>query len=193
MGKLLVVRHGETDYNVQGRYCGSQDVPLNDEGLSQAQGAAAALSARMVDVVVSSPLQRARQTAEILNSAIGQSIVIRDEFRERCFGVYEGLTRDEAMRNYPELWQQNVLRQLDKAPAGGETIRDVRERVAAGLEYLFRTYTGMNVLLVAHGQVFREIQRYFHHLSDEETYANPVPNCAIAEYEFGRPELAEEQ
>lgn len=179
---LFVLRHGETDYNVQGRYCGSTDAPLNDTGLRQAQGALATFGNVPVDVIVTSPLMRARQTAQVFEAHFGTVALVIDEFKERGVGVYEGLTRVEAQATYPELWEQNILRQLDNAPPGGESILQVRERVTKGLDTLRSAYPGKNILLVTHGYISKEIHRYFLNLSDEETHAYTLENCAIAEY-----------
>ncbi len=183
VGELLVVRHGETESNVLGRYCGSQDVPLNETGILQAEAAVDLIRGRGVDVIICSPLVRARQTAEILVPADSE-ISIWDEFRERCMGVYEGLTRDQIQAQYPELWQQDALRQLDSAPPGAETMREVRERVETGLRRIISTYPEQTVLLVTHGYVSREIHRFFNRLSDEEMHAYSLGNCAIATYRF---------
>ncbi|MGI6358630.1 MAG: histidine phosphatase family protein [Bacillota bacterium] len=184
MGKLLVVRHGETESNALGRYCGSQDVPLNDTGVAQAEAAAENLPRHEIDVVICSPLRRARQTAELLMPQAKETMLIWDDFRERCMGVYEGLTREEIRAQYPLFWQQDALRQLDFAPDGAETMREVRERVIRGMERIIANFAGKTVLLVTHGYVSREIHRYFNQLTDEEMHAYSLGNCVIATYEF---------
>lgn len=104
MTRLFVVRHGETDWNVQGRLQGSSDIPLNDNGRAQAAGAAKTLgpSLRHGFTLVCSPLGRARETAEILVSSLGRGQVELDaRLVERSYGVWEGLTSAEREDRYP--------------------------------------------------------------------------------------------
>jgi broad specificity phosphatase PhoE len=89
---LYVTRHGETNFNAQGRYAGSTDVPLNETGIKQARELAGRLSGMKFDVVVSSPMLRARQTADIVCAELGMEYIIYPQFAERNVGVYEGLT-----------------------------------------------------------------------------------------------------
>lgn len=150
--KLLVVRHGETQFNAERRYLGALDPELNAKGVSQANDLHSVLPVDL-DAVVCSPLRRARQTAEILCQSRGYSPELNDAFRERNVGVFEGLTQEEARTQFPELWAQNVTRSWDRAPTGGETINEVVERVAEGLNDLYASYSGKVVALVAHGFV----------------------------------------
>ena len=182
--KLYVVRHGKTDFNVEGRYAGSTDVPLNKTGISQAEELAdkLKLSDMKFDVVISSPLLRARQTADIVCSALKNSYVIIEQFAERNVGVYEGLTQREAMKKYPELWRRQCTRQLDDAPTKGETIRQFDARIIDGLDILRRDYKNKRVLLIAHGFVSRAINRYCMNLSFDEMHSFLLDNCEVAEY-----------
>jgi len=150
--KLLVVRHGETQFNAEHRYLGVLDPELNARGVSQANGLHAVLPVNL-DAVVCSPLRRARQTADILCQSRGCRPKLNDAFRERNVGVFEGLTQEEARTQFPELWVQNVTRSWAGAPTGGETINEVVERVAEGLNGLYASYAGKVVALVAHGFV----------------------------------------
>jgi len=150
--KLLVVRHGETQFNAEHRYLGVLDPELNARGVSQANELHAVLPVNL-DAVVCSPLRRARQTADILCQSRGCRPKLNDAFRERNVGVFEGLTQEEARTHFPELWAQNVTRSWAGAPTGGETINEVVERVAEGLNGLYASYAGKVVALVAHGFV----------------------------------------
>jgi probable phosphoglycerate mutase len=154
---LLVVRHGRTRSNAEGRYQGSIDTDLDDVGISQAHALDAVLP-RDVDAIVSSPMRRARRTAEILCAARGLPLAFADAFRERSVGVFEGLTHAEARERHPELWRQQATRRWDDAPPGGESIRAVFERVAQGLHDLRGTHGDRRAVLVAHGFVSRVIR-----------------------------------
>ena len=148
--KLLIVRHGEAQFNAEHRYLGALDPELNARGISQAKELQSVLPANL-DAVVCSPLRRARQTADILCQSRGHSPKLNYAFRERNVGVFEGLTQEEARIKFPELWAQNVTRSWGGAPTGGETINEVVERVAEGLNDLYTSYAGKVVALVAHG------------------------------------------
>lgn len=182
MSKLYVVRHGETDFNVQGRYAGSTDVELNETGVTQARITAENLKQYSIDIIITSPLKRAMKTAEIIKECIRKPIVVIDDFAERSVGVYEGLTRDEAMNKYPDLWNQNVLRQFDCTLHEGESVKQVRNRVQKALCSIKDNYKGKNIVLVTHGYVSREIYGYFNEVTEEEFHKYALKNCQVAEY-----------
>jgi len=181
---LYVPRHGETDYNAQGRYAGSTDVPLNDCGLNQAKELAQKLVSVHFDVIVASPLTRAKQTAEIVRGMSGIPIVFDARLAERNMGVYEGLTREEARERYPKTWAKLGAKSPDDAPEGGETIGQVDARVTAALERIETEYGDKSVLVVCHGFVSRIINRYFTGLSYDEMHAFTLENCGIVQYEL---------
>jgi len=182
---LYVVRHGETQFNVEKRYAGQTDVPLNERGIEQAKEIAKKLAEEHFDVIVVSPLQRARATAEqICEYHKDVPLVVMEEFQEVCAGVYEGLTRAEAQERYPELWARNCTRQVDDAPTGGETIRQCDARVAKGIAVLKEKYPDKNVLLVCHGFVSRTINRQVKGLSFEEMHEFVLGNCEVVTYEI---------
>jgi probable phosphoglycerate mutase len=112
----------------------------------------------MLDAVVSSPLRRARQTASIICSGRGFEPIVNEAFRERNVGVFEGLTQHEAQVRFPELWSLNITRQWHNAPTGGETIAEVIERVATGLQQLVKVNVERSVALVAHGFVAKVVR-----------------------------------
>lgn len=181
---LYVVRHGETQFNVEKRYAGQTDVPLNERGIEQAKELAKKLAEEPFDVIVTSPLQRARVTAEQICAYHKEIPLIEmDEFREVCVGVYEGLTGAEAQERYPDLWARKCTRQLDDAPTGGETARQVDSRVAKGLAILKEKYPEKRVLLVCHGFVSRAINRQMRGLSFDEMHEFSLGNCEVVKYE----------
>lgn len=181
---LYVVRHGETQFNVEKRYAGQTDVPLNERGIQQAQELAEKLEREPFDVIVTSSLLRARMTAEqVAEYHKDIPLVVMEEFREVCVGVYEGLTREEVQDRYPELWERNCTRQVDDAPTGGETTRQVDIRVAKGLAILKEKYPEKRVLLVCHGFVSRAINRQMRGLSFDEMHEFSLGNCEVVKYE----------
>lgn len=154
---LYVVRHGQTWANIESRYLGAFDPGLTDLGRQQAQALAEQLPAH-VQALITSPLLRARQTADYLNQQHRLPICVMDAFRERHIGVFEGLTQAEAKARHPGLWAQNITRQWDIGPDGGESIKDVFLRVQQGLQFLLDAYHGKVIVLVAHGFVAKTIR-----------------------------------
>lgn len=150
--RLLLVRHGQTQFNAEHRYLGALDPELSANGITQAKTLRTLLP-HSLDAVICSPLRRARETADIVCQDRGLVPMVYDAFRERHVGVFEGLTQDEAQQQFPELWAQNITRQWECAPTGGESIMEVIDRVANGLHHLSEQYAGGIVALVAHGFV----------------------------------------
>jgi probable phosphoglycerate mutase len=143
---FALVRHGQTDWNAERRLQGSTDIPLNDVGRGQARDAVAALSDRQWDVVVSSPLGRAAETAEIIAEGLGLTVSrLVPDLIERSFGPAEGLQAG------PEL---EALR-IPGGFRGGESDDDAATRGLAALESLASEFAGKRVLVVAHGTLIR--------------------------------------
>lgn len=185
MAKLIVIRHGETDFNRENRYQGSSDQALNETGVLQAQEAGKKLQPSLIDITISSPLKRARQTAETINILLKKPLVLMPDFRERALGVFEGLTREEAQAKYPKLWEQNITRHFDKGPTGGESVGDLAKRVFAGLERIKKDYPDKNILLVTHGMVAKVIEHYFHPKTDiDDLFSFALQNGQTIEYEL---------
>jgi ribonuclease H / adenosylcobalamin/alpha-ribazole phosphatase len=146
----LLLRHGETPLSTERRFAGRGDIPLTEEGLRQAAAAAERLAKRGgIDVIVTSPLRRTRQTAEAVASATGAPLVADEGLVETDFGEWEGMTTAEASQRWPEevsAW----MRSTDVAPPGGESFADVILRVNAALDRLLAEYQFRTLLLVSH-------------------------------------------
>ncbi len=148
MTHLVLVRHGQTDWNLAGRIQGSSDIPLNDTGRGEAREAGRLLAEESWDAIVSSPLIRARETAEIIAQEIGlHTVELVPALRERHYGAAEGLTGAEAEARY-----------AGKVP-GRETPGMVLERVRPALVDLAEEHAGQNVLVVSHGGVIGTLVR----------------------------------
>ncbi|WP_209741751.1 MULTISPECIES: histidine phosphatase family protein [Micrococcaceae] len=143
---FALVRHGQTDWNAQRRLQGSTDIPLNDVGRGQARAAAAALSGHEWDAIVSSPLSRAAETANLIADGLGLSVARHvPELTERSFGPAEGLQAG------PEL---EALR-IPGGFRGAESEDQAASRGLAALEALAEEFRGRRVLVVAHGTLIR--------------------------------------
>lgn len=143
---FALVRHGQTNWNAERRLQGATDIPLNDVGREQAREAATVLSAYQWDTIVSSPLSRAAETADLIAEGLGLTVARRvPELTERSFGPAEGLQAG------PEL---EALR-IPGGFRGGESDDDAAERGTAALEELAREFAGKRVLVVSHGTLIR--------------------------------------
>ncbi len=146
----LLLRHGQTELSVHRRFAGRGDIPLTATGRQQAAAAASALAERGgVDVIVTSPLDRARRTAEAVAERTGAGLVVDGGLAETDFGAWEGLSFAEARAQWPaELaaW----LADADVAPPGGESFAVVAARVNAALDRLLAAHQGKTLVLVSH-------------------------------------------
>eukprot|EP00931_Biecheleriopsis_adriatica_P107153 TRINITY_DN81493_c0_g1_i1.p1 TRINITY_DN81493_c0_g1~~TRINITY_DN81493_c0_g1_i1.p1 ORF type:complete len:454 (-),score=72.05 TRINITY_DN81493_c0_g1_i1:76-1437(-) len=153
---ILLCRHGETDWNLEKRFQGHEDVPLNDEGRRQADQMAAALRPKNLAAVVSSPLQRARETAGLIARASGLSISQDARLIERDLGLMQGLTSSETRSQYPEFWKAWKHTGIPFPPNSGvENSGDAVARIECALFDLAATYPGKTVAVVSHGALAR--------------------------------------
>lgn len=152
--RFFLARHGETEWNALGRLQGHTDIPLNESGRAQARALAAGVTGKGIAAVITSDLLRARETGEIVAGALGLGApVIEPALRERKFGVFEGLTRDECRARHPEAWQAWQAR--TGAPPGGELQADAVARMAGALARIATAAAGGPALVVSHGGVMR--------------------------------------
>lgn len=182
---LYMVRHGETDFNKDKKYLGRTDVPLNLAGIAQAKQFAKKISGLNIEVIYCSPLKRAIETAEYIKSKQDCEIIIDDNFIERSVGVYEGLTKEEAKKKYPELYERNITRIFNEAPPNGETINEVIKRVFSGLNNIKTQNKFSNIMIVTHGFVAKVINKYFNvKISEREFFDFNLANTEIKKYTF---------
>ncbi len=158
MTKFYIVRHGQTDYNIDFRFQGRLDIPLNDLGKEQAKKVAESLANVDFDVIYYSPLTRAKQTAEEVRKYHSESEYLEaPEIIERDFGDYEGMPSDVEPPSYG-LWNYNL--EFD-AVKNGETLEDLKKRIFPFLDKLVSERGGQTVCLVCHGGVGLIICEYF--------------------------------
>jgi len=179
---LYLTRHGETDYNIEGRYAGSTDLPLNNTGIAQAEELVSRVRGLSLDRVVSSSLLRARQTAERVSAALNIPFNACENFNERKMGVFEGLKIEEARELYPEVWHKIRAGSPDAATEGGETLRQVCDRVDIEMERLRKEYRNENILLICHVFVTQAVHRYCRGLPIEEMSDFILKNCEVITY-----------
>ena len=180
--QLHVVRHGQTDYNLQHRYQGAVETDLNATGIAQARALVDTLPAG-IEALISSPMRRTLQTAAPLAEHLGLEIETMDQFRERSLGIFEGMTQEQIEAEHPELWRQKITRQFLTAPPEGESIYAVLRRVRHGLAELARRHADKNaVALIAHGFVGRAIWGLYNHPANDDFFAYQLQNGACATY-----------
>jgi broad specificity phosphatase PhoE len=147
--KILFVRHGQTDWNVERKWQGHADIPLNETGKAQAAALANRLAEWPITAVVTSDLQRCTQTAQAIGEAIGLQPIPDPLWRERDVGLFSGMTGEEAKAAYPEIWAAAKRGMVD--PPQGEAHVDVRQRGIAAYEKVVAEYPGEMIVVVSHG------------------------------------------
>ena len=183
--KLYVIRHGQTDWNVAGKCQGRTDIELNSTGIEQAKKAKTQLKDYKIDLIICSPLKRARKTAEIINEAIDCKIISDERIIERNCGNIEGTTKEEwpsivnedidIINNYNLNWNKLKV----------ETIQNVCNRVWNLLDEIEEKYKDKNILLVTHGGTCRAINAYFNGIGEDgHVHSAKIKNCEIREYQY---------
>ena len=175
--KLYISRHGQTPWNVEDLVCGRADVPLTEVGQQQAKLLAESALDKNIDVILCSPLLRARQTAQAVSDAIGVEVQIDERLMELDFGIFEGAPRTD-----PDF--RRTRGQFPTRYPGGESAFQLAHRVYSCLEDVRRKYAGKTVLLVCHGGVCRMVRSYFMDLTNDEYSNYYADNAALVEYEL---------
>jgi broad specificity phosphatase PhoE len=168
MTTLLLARHGETDWNREGRWQGWADAPLNENGRAQARELAEQLRSTPFDAVYSSDLARAHETAEIVAAPHDVPVIADSGLREIDVGSWSGLTRAELAEQFPNGDRPD-----------GETRDQHRERVHAAVERIARANLGRRILIVTHGGTMRALRGQ---VSDGPHH--PIANCGVIELHF---------
>jgi probable phosphoglycerate mutase len=179
MTSLIVIRHGETDWNRQHRFQGQIDVPLNALGLQQARRLADRLADEPIDVLLSSDLQRAQATAEAVAGRHGLAPQVQPLWREQGFGVLEGLDVPTIRERHPDLWARWTRHEADYALPGGESNDAFHSRVMRALHALVAAHAGRRVVVVTHGGVLDMLWRSANGLSLHGPRACEIPNTGL--------------
>ena len=179
MTELLLVRHGETDWNRDRRFQGHADPPLNEMGREQAHALAAELAGERIELVYTSDLCRARETAEIVAASLGADLVALRDLREIDVGEWEGLTWPEIEERYPEgarAWHEQGF-----GWEAGETYDELGERVVAALRRIAADHPEQRVLVVGHGGTIRATRAFLEGLSvpESRSRSRPIGNCEV--------------
>ncbi len=176
--KILLARHGQTEWNVLGKVQGKADIELNEKGVEQAQEMGRALENENIDLIICSPLKRAKQTAEIINKYRNIPIIYDDAISERDFGEFEGIEKNDF--DFEGFWSYKQNNKYKKA----ENIKDFFQRVYDFLDRIKAEYKDKRILIVAHGGVSIPVYCYFKGMPEDDNLLELVlENCEIAKYE----------
>ena len=147
---VVIIRHGQSQGNAEGRFGGHTDTPLSPRGRKQAQATAKALASEKFSAIYSSDLPRAIETASPLAKLVGVPLETSDGLRERSVGVMEGLTFEEAAEQHPEQYQALLRRDFEHVLAGGESYRQTLDRASRQLDEAIEQHKGGRIALFAH-------------------------------------------
>lgn len=180
MKEILLIRHGETDWNAQGRLQGTLDTPLNGNGIWQAKIAAQALKAHGIQIIYASPMRRARKTAEVIAEATGATLVFRENLREKDFGALQGMRPEEIDAVYGDVLRE-MRSVLDLAPNGSESNQEVMLRLQPVIDEI--SALKERVLIVTHGAVARILYRMLAVPTEDEFHRFRLGNCEVLRFE----------
>jgi probable phosphoglycerate mutase len=178
--RICLVRHGETEWNVARRLQGQIDINLNALGVRQAEAAANWLVQEPIAALYSSDLKRARTTAEHIARHLHLPLTLVPEVRERRYGIFEGLTYDEARAQHPEAYARFEARDPDYAFAnGGESLLGFSARVSTRLQEIVACHPGEMVVIVTHGGVLDVVNRFVRNVPLDAPRDFLIPNAGL--------------
>lgn len=177
--ELILIRHGETDWNRERRMQGQINTPLSDLGRAQAQAVGRRLADLEFDALYSSDLIRAWDTAVPIAQATRRDIVCEPRLRECAFGLFEGCTYTEMAERYPDEHARFLLREDDYAVPGGESPRQFYQRSLGCLEDIAAKHPGQRVVVVTHGLVLDTLHRAARNMSLNAKRDAPLLNASL--------------
>lgn len=191
MARLILLRHGESQWNLENRFTGWVDVPLSPRGIQEATHAGEKLRGFKFDRAFTSVLARANETLRLVLETIGQNgIPIEKDkaLNERMYGDLQGLNKDETAKKYGEAQVKIWRRSYDVRPPGGESLKDTAERVLPYYERTIKPYLlkGDTILVSAHGNSLRALIMELEQLSREQVLELNIPTGAPLLYELGK-------
>jgi len=191
MARLVLLRHGESQWNLENRFTGWVDVPLSPRGIDEAKNAGNKLRSFTFDRAFTSVLERAIETLRLVLGAIGQSNIPVEKdkaLNERMYGDLQGLNKDETAQKYGQAQVKIWRRSYDVRPPGGESLKDTAERVLPYYEHTIKPYLlkGETILVAAHGNSLRALVMELEQLSREQVLELNIPTGAPLLYELDK-------
>jgi broad specificity phosphatase PhoE len=182
--QIFLVRHGETDWNTSEVFRGRIDVPLNNNGIRQAQLLGEYLSRKKIDAVYTSPLKRALKTAEAIAARQSQEINIAPALIDINFGKWQGLTAMEVRKQYGKIYQSWLKTPERVVIPGGESLEDVKKRAWPFLEKAALKHAGQNIVLVSHRVVHKMLICSLLKMDNAAFYNVKLDTAGITRFEF---------
>jgi 2,3-bisphosphoglycerate-dependent phosphoglycerate mutase len=191
MARLILLRHGESQWNLENRFTGWVDVPLSPRGIQEAKDAGEKLRSFTFDRAFTSVLARANETLRLVLDIIGQTAIPIEKdkaLNERMYGELQGLNKDETVKKYGEAQVKIWRRSYDVPPPGGESLKDTAERVLPYYEQTIKPYLvkGDTILIAAHGNSLRALIMELEQLSREQVLELNIPTGAPLLYELDK-------
>ena len=189
MARLVLLRHGESQWNLENRFTGWVDVPLSPRGIQEAKDAGEKLRTFTFDRAFTSVLARANETLRLALEAIGQTDIPVEKdkaLNERMYGELQGLNKDETAKKYGDAQVKIWRRSYDVRPPGGESLKDTAERVLPYYEGTIKPHLlkGDSILIAAHGNSLRALIMELEQLSREQVLELNIPTGAPLLYEL---------
>ena len=179
MTEIILIRHGETEWNLSGRWQGHADSALSPRGIAQAKALAARMAKEEVDQVYASDLERAQHTARLAGSEANWTFSLMPELRERDLGVLEGLTTDEMLVEHPDVYRSFREDGPEYQPPGGESFKQFYYRCSSAIEHLASEHPSGKIAVVTHGGVLGAIFRYVLNIPLNAERNFVLLNCSI--------------
>ena len=189
MSQLVIIRHGQSQWNLENRFTGWVDVPLSAQGIEEAKAAGKKLKAYRFDEAYTSDLQRAQHTLQYILEGIEQTnipVTRHMALNERMYGDLQGLDKADTAAKYGAEQVHIWRRSYDIAPPGGESLKDTAERVIPYLEaeILPKLRAGKNIIIAAHGNSLRALVMYLEGMTPEQILAFEIPTATPRAYEL---------
>ncbi len=177
--ELVLIRHGETFWNKEGKFQGIGESLLTDLGVRQAEAASAALTGEHFDAVYASPLVRTRKTAEIVSSGLDSKLVYDDDLVEWRLGIFEGLTIKDIAARFPEEYTRFSSRDPDYVIPEGESSRERYDRAIGCLQRIADRHPGERLLVITHRGILDSVLRRIMFVPLDRVIAYSQTNCAL--------------
>ena len=189
MSRLVLIRHGESQWNLENRFTGWVDVPLSPTGIEEAKAAGKKLAEFKFDRAFSSVLARANETLRLVLEAIGQTAIPIEKdkaLNERMYGELQGLNKAETAKKFGDEQVKIWRRSYDVRPPGGESLKDTAERVLPYYDSRIKPFVlkGETILIAAHGNSLRALVMQLEQLTREQVLELNIPTGAPLLYEL---------
>lgn len=189
MSRLVLIRHGESQWNLENRFTGWVDVPLSPKGIEEAKAAGKKLAEFKFNRAFSSVLARANETLRLVLESIGQTTIPIEKdkaLNERMYGELQGLNKSETAKKFGDEQVKIWRRSYDVRPPGGESLKDTAERVLPYYDSRIKPYVlkGETILIAAHGNSLRALVMQLEHLTREQVLELNIPTGAPLLYEL---------